>query len=273
MWGLTFLRDPVSHILTHNPHTRTHTNPTRRRRGKKNYLISLALGQWRSSMFGVLGLYDHRPPTTAMMHHPENVETKRCRKDFSPKLQRQKRPGPQMAQTPFRQKPGSKLSNPFCSLHTTHPRPPTRPMMHHPETVEAKRYRKDFSPKMQRQKRPAPQMAQTPFGQKPGNNLSNPFCSLHNNHHRPPTTTMMHHPETVETKRYRKEFSPKLKRQKRPAPQMAQTPFGQKPGSKLSNPFCSLHTTHPRPPVAIDLAEGSKLSLPNSSRVELHRRP
>ena len=34
MWGLTFLRDPVSHILTHNPHTRSHTNPTRRSRGK-----------------------------------------------------------------------------------------------------------------------------------------------------------------------------------------------------------------------------------------------
>ena len=81
-------------------------------------MISLAFGQWRSSMFGVLGLYDHRPPTTAMMHHPETVETKRCRKDFSPKLQRQKRPGPQMAQTPFGQKPGSKLSNPLCSLHT-----------------------------------------------------------------------------------------------------------------------------------------------------------
>ena len=99
MWGLAFLRDPVSHILTHNPHTRSHTNPTRRSRGNFFYLISLAFGQWRSSMFGVLGLYDHRPPTTAMMHHPETVETKRCRKDFSPKLQRQKRPGPKMAQT------------------------------------------------------------------------------------------------------------------------------------------------------------------------------
>ena len=29
---------------------------------------------------------------------PETVETKRFRKDFSPKLQRQKRPGPQMAE-------------------------------------------------------------------------------------------------------------------------------------------------------------------------------